>query len=131
MKNDHAGAGRGRDARAEMTINATPAGPAAGEAASAGSAGSWGSALAVEYASAEPVAGERAAYDVAIGGRVAARLACVDRRWRLEYAGHAFTLASPAAATSLVERYADRIREGRPLDVYEPSDRRQKHSVAE
>ena len=75
---------------------------------------------AVEYAHARPVAGEGAAYAVSIGGRAAARLARVDRRWRLEYAGHALTLASPAAAQALVARYADKISAGRPLEANEP-----------
>ena len=78
----------------------------------------------VAYARTEPGAGEHAAYDVAIGGQAAARLARIDRHWRLEYAGYALTLVSPAAAAALVQRYADRIRDGRSIEVYEPNDGR-------
>ena len=77
---------------------------------------------AVEFWPVPPRAGEGAAYVVAIGGRAAriARVGRVGRRWPLEYGGGVLTLASLAAARALVERYADKIRDGRALDANEP-----------
>lgn len=103
-----------------MTTDGTPASEAAGEREVAESGRLT---LAMEYVRADRLTRERAAYDVAIGGRVAARLACVDGRWRLQYAEQALTLASPLAAAALIERFADRIRDGRPLEVHEPTRR--------
>ena len=73
----------------------------------------------VEFMRAPPHAGERAAYEVAIGGRPVARIAGVGRRWRLEYGSFDLTLVSLGAARELVVRYADRILDGRPLDLHE------------
>ena len=74
----------------------------------------------VEFSPAPPRPGEGAAYEVVIGGRAAARIVRVGRRWRLEYGEFVLTLASLAAAKALVERYADKIQEGRALDANEP-----------
>ena len=76
--------------------------------------------VVVEYARTHPEAGEAAAYTVVIDGRAAARIARVGRRWRLDYAGFTLTLASLGAARALVERYADRIRDGTALDAHQP-----------
>lgn len=73
----------------------------------------------VPFTPAPPRPGERDAYDVAIGGRTAARLARAGRRWRLEYGGIALTVVSFAAAGALVRRFADKILEGRALDLHE------------
>src|SRR5688500_15234450 len=76
---------------------------------------------AVEFTRTPPRAGEGAAYDVSIGGHAAARIAQVGRRWRLEYGGFTLTLATLGAARGLDVRYADRILEGRALDLHEPA----------
>ena len=77
----------------------------------------------VEYAPIGSSAGESAAYAVVIGWRAAARIARVGRRWRLEYAGFALTLASLPDAAALVGRYADKIVAGRVLELHEPAVR--------
>ena len=56
------------------------------------------------------------AYEVAIGGRPAARIERAGRRWQLRYDGGTLTLTSLAAAAQLVERYADKIAAGAPID---------------
>ena len=43
----------------------------------------------------------------------------MGRRWRLEYGSFDLTLVSLGAARELVVRYADRILDGRPLDLHE------------
>ena len=59
------------------------------------------------------------AYAVAIDGRPAAHLERTGRRWRLRYHAITLTLASLVAAIQLVERYADRIAAGEPIDTFE------------
>ena len=56
-----------------------------------------------------------AAYAVTIDGRPAARIEPTGRRWQLRYDAGTLTLASLAAATQLVERYADKIAAGQPI----------------
>ena len=73
----------------------------------------------VEFTPAPPRPGEGGAYSVTIGGRTAARLVRVGRRWRLEYGDHALTVASLAAAGALVRRFADKILDGRALELHE------------
>jgi hypothetical protein len=55
-------------------------------------------------------------YAVAIDGRLAARIERTGRRWQLRYNAGTLTLSSLAAVTQLVERFADKIAAGRPID---------------
>ena len=55
-----------------------------------------------------------AAYAVAIDGRPAARIERTGRRWQLRYDAGTLTLASLAAVTQLVERFADKIAPASP-----------------
>ncbi len=56
------------------------------------------------------------AYAVAIDRRLVARVERVGRRWQLRYDAGILTLSSLAAAVALVERYADKIAAGQPID---------------
>ena len=56
------------------------------------------------------------AYAVIIDKQLVARIERVGRRWQLRYDAGTLTLSSLAAAIEMVERYADKIAAGQPID---------------
>ena len=57
-----------------------------------------------------------ATYAVSISGKIVACIERTGQRWQLRYAACTLTLSSLPAATQLVERFADKIAAGHPVD---------------